>query len=299
MNEPILTRRALCGSLATAAAWAATSSPSFAAGAGVGGGLSPLHKFMKVYASLQPATLWYWYSGIMEMAPQGGAVVPLAGVDTLIRRDVSFNADGNFTVVTTEANYFHGLDDADPLDRIINPVTGRTVAPLHFSEAQRTNIWSQQALAPRKTEMIESAITWREAGPYSWLHRDLHVDTPHPLDMQQWPLEASGARNRTGSFSTHCALTRDISDPALAAAPCSFTYEAIFGWLPWLLMGQRPGQLLWRASGMKLPAIDHIPAPSRARFERLFPAIFTGEAFGPEGVNLWERYRATRKPARP
>lgn len=303
MDETMLSRRALCSTLAGAAGVMALGSTT-AAAAAMGGrkppaGLTPLQRFMKVYASLQPGTLWYWYGGIIEMAPQDGPIVPVVGIDTLIRRDVSINPDGNFTVVSTEANYFHGLDDARPLDTIINPVTGRIVQPLHFSEARRTNIWSAQALMPRKTDIIETSVTWRDAGAYTWLCRTLHADAPHPLDMKDWPLEASGTRNRTGSFSTHCALTRDVADPALASAPCNFTYEAIFGWFPWLLMGQRPGQLLWRAHGMKIFALDEMPDASRAGFEKTFPAILTGADFGAEGVNLWERFRATRQPSKP
>jgi len=299
MNEPILSRRALCSTLAGVAGFATIGTPAIASAAVTGAGQSPLRRYMKVYASLQPETLYYWYSGTLEMAPQDGPIVPLAGIETLIRRDVTPHADGNFTVVSHEANYVRGLDDARPLDTLVNPVTGRTVQPLHFSEGPRSTLLTEQALAPRKMADIESVTSWREAGPYTWLYRTLHIDMAHPLDMQRWPLEASGPRNRTGSFSTHCALTRDVADPALAAAPCSFTYEALFGWFPWLLMAQMPGHLLWRAAGMKLPSLADLPAASRVGFEQSFPAIFTGAGFGPEGVNLWERFKATRQPARP
>jgi hypothetical protein len=298
-----VSRRDLCSALIGAAGLLGLGSSGFARAATAGAlrdaTLTPLQRFMKVYASLEAGTLWYWYSGIVEMAVQDGPIVPLIGIDTLIRRDVSLNADGTFTVMSTEANYFRGLDDARPVDEIANPVTGRTVQPLHFSEARRRNVWSEQALLPRKTGVIETSVAWREAGAYSWLNRTLHADAPHPLDIREWPLEASGMRNRTGSFSTHCALTRDIADPALPSAPCSFNYEAIFGWFPWLLMGQRPGQLLWRAQGMKIPALDQMPEASRAGFEQTFPAILTGADFGPDGANLWERFRATRRPSKP
>lgn len=50
----------------------------------------------------------------------------------------------------------------------------------------------------------------------------------NPVDQKQWPLEASGPRNRTGSFSTPCALTHDVENPALPCAPCRFTYTAVF-----------------------------------------------------------------------
>jgi hypothetical protein len=295
-HEPMLSRRALGQSLAGAAA-ATALQPAF--GAPLSLAPSPLQRFMKIYVSTAPGTVWYWYDGTIEMALPDAPVMPLAGVTTLIRRDVTQTGTGEFTVVSTEANYFHALDDDVPSDSIVNPATGRMVQPLHFSESARAENWTQQWLAPFRSANFQTLVTLREAGPYTWLYRTFHVDTPHPLDIAQWPLEASGKRSSTGSFATHCALTRDLLDPAQPATPCSFTYEAVFGWLPWLLMGQRPGQLLWRATGMKLPALDALPASSRAAFERLFPAIFTGGDFGPGGADLWDRYRLTRTPAKP
>lgn len=295
-------RRHLCQTLTGAAALAGTGALAASPAAtrpATGGALNPLQRFMKVYAGLDAGTLWYWYSGIIEMAADDGPIVPLVAIDTLIRREIVPGADGTFTVTSTEANYFHALDDPRPVDAIVNPVTGRTVEPLHFSEARRRNVWSDQALLPRRTGVIETSVSWREAGPFVWLNRTLHADAPHPLDMREWPLEASGPRNRTGSFSAHCALASDIADPRLSSAPCSFSYEAIFGWFPWLLMGQRPGHLLWRAQGMKVDDLDAIPESSRAGFARTFPAILDGGDFGPDGVNLWERFRATRRPAHP
>jgi len=295
VNDMMMNRRTmskvLTGAAALMLAGEAKAKPDVA--------MTPLQRFMKVYASLTPGTLWYWYEGTIELALQDAPVAPFVGINTLIRRDVSLNADGTFAIVSSEANYFHALQDTRPLDSMLNPMTGRRIEPLHFSEGPRPNLWSDASLAPRKTAEIETAITWREAGPYTWLYRTLHADSPHPLDMHQWPLEASGARNHTGSFSTHCALSRDVANPALMTAPCSFSYEAIFGWFPWLLMGQRPGQMLWRASGMKLPSLDDLPGASRAGFEQTFPAIFTGAGFGAEGVNVWSRFRATRKPVTP
>jgi hypothetical protein len=162
-----VSRRDLCSALIGAAGLLGLGSSGFARAATAGAlrdaTLTPLQRFMKVYASLEAGTLWYWYSGIVEMAVQDGPIVPLIGIDTLIRRDVSLNADGTFTVMSTEANYFRGLDDARPVDEIANPVTGRTVQPLHFSEARRRNVWSEPALLPRKTG--SSKPRWPGARP--------------------------------------------------------------------------------------------------------------------------------------
>lgn len=302
-----LSRRSLCAHLAGATGLALTATPAMAlplsaaaldtGGPEAAGADEALRRFMKIYAGLTSQTIWYWYSGTLELAPNDAPVTPLANVETLIRRDVTAKADGTFHIRTFEANYFCRLHDRAPVHSMANPLTGRTIAPLHFSEGPRDTIWSALSLAPRKNAGLDSTITVSQAGAYTWLRRELHADFPHPLDLKQWPLEASGTRNRTGSFSTHCALTRDVENPALACAPCSFTYAAVFGWFPWLLMGQTPGQMLWRANGMKLTDLADLPKDARTGFEQTFPTIFTGTGFGPNGVDLWQRFKATRQPA--
>ncbi len=88
-----------------------------------------------------------------------------------------------------------------------------------------------------------------------------------------WCEQASGTRNRSGSFSTHCVLNRDLQNLRLSTVPGSFEYQAIFGWLPWMLMGQRPGHLVWRAHGLKLLSIDMLDPAVRRGFEAVFPAL--------------------------
>lgn len=298
-------RRTLCLGIASTAALPATAAPALAAGYTTGPGTGPadakaldqLRRVMKIYASLASGTIWYWYSGTLELAPQNGPILPVAGIETLIRRDVTARADGTFSVRTMEANLICSLADGLPTDRIVNPVNGRIMAPLHFTEGPRDTPWTVASLVPRQMPGIESRIALSSAGDYTFLKRELHADFASALDIAEWPLEASGRHNRTGSFSTHCALTRDVDDPALHSAPCSFTYSAIFGWLPWLLMGQAPGHVLWRANGMKLADLAPLPAPVRSGFDQRFPAIFAGTDFGPEGVDLWQRFKATRKPS--
>ena len=89
MNAPSMSRRALCGALTGVAGFAAIGVPGIASPAVTGGTLSPLRRYMKVYASLQPETLYYWYSGTLELAPQDASIVPLAGIETLIRRELA------------------------------------------------------------------------------------------------------------------------------------------------------------------------------------------------------------------
>lgn len=258
-----------------------------------------LRTFMRMYASLQAETVWYWYSGAIDIAEPGAPVAPLVGVDSLVRRDIAPQSDGSFSVTGWEAHFYHAPGEADSLNALKNPRTGRIVQPFHFREGPNASHFTEQSLESFDGAGVKRATLWRQAGPYVWLSREVDVDTPHPLDIAKWPMETSGVRNQFGSFAVHCAKAADLMDPAIDRADCTFNYEAISGWLPWLLMGQRPGYLVWRANGYKLSSLDEIPAASRRGFEQTNPAIFAKGIPWNDRVLLWDDFRKQRTPAAP
>ncbi len=258
---------------------------------------------MRVFARCTAGAIWYAYGGIIEIAAPDQAIAPLCGVQTLIRRSIqpgpsaANGAPAGYAVTTWEGNFYHGLQDLTPSAELLNPASGLQVRPLHFREGRRVTEYTVDRLQPFVRDGIDSRIEWRSAGPFSWLCRQLHVDVPHPLDAQQWRLESSGARNRSGSFSTHCVRNSDLRNLRLPIVPASFEYQAIFGWLPWMLMGQTPGQLVWRAHGLKLPSIDALDPAVRRGFEAVFPALLASGEPWSDSTSLWDDYRRFRTPA--
>jgi hypothetical protein len=292
MSDQTLTRRAFCTVVAGSAGLAMADT-----------GSNPLRDYMRVFASCAAAEIWHSYGGVIEIAAPDQSITPLCGVQTLIRRSVqpvlaaSKIAPDEFVITTWEGNYYHALQDLTPRAELVNPATGALVRPLHFREGRRVTHYTVDRLNPFIADGIESRIEWRTAGPYTWLRRQLHVDVPHPLDAQRWRLESSGTRNRSGSFSTHCVLNRDLQNLRLTNVPGSFEYQAIFGWLPWMLMGQQPGHLVWRAHGLKLPSIEALDPEVRRGFAAAHPALLsTGEPWS-DSTSLWDDYRRYRTPS--
>ena len=292
MANEALTRRAFCAVAAGTAGLAIAEV-----------GANPLREFMRVFASSAAGEVWYAYGGVIEIAAPDQIITPLCGVQTLIRRSVqpggaaANTAADEFVVTTWEGNYYHSLQDLTPRAELINPATSALVRPLHFREGRRITRYTVDWLRPFVADGIDSRIEWRTAGPFSWLRRQLHVDVPHPLDLQRWRLESSGTRNRSGSFSTTCVQNRDLQNPLLSTVPGSFEYQAIFGWLPWMLMGQRPGHLVWRAHGLKLPSIEMLDATVRRGFEAVFPALLATREPWSDSTSLWDDYQRVRTPA--
>jgi hypothetical protein len=260
--------------------------------------------FMKVYVSTAKARVWYWYTGVIDASLVGGPVVPLFGVNTLIRRDITPNADGSFDMEMFEANYFHPIGDDTPLDRMINPLNGREVQAFPYREGPHRIVYTADR-GPYLKGSAESAkmagpfqVRWHQAEDQLWFTRENYIDMPHPLPMDKWPMEASGPRQMVGNFATHFASVKEAADPAVTATKSAFHFEAFMDWLPWMLMGQTPGRMVWRAGGLKLASLDDLPSSARAGFMATFPRIFEERPWE-EFANMGIDYKAMRTPAAP
>lgn len=240
--------------------------------------------FAKMFVSTRAETVWYWYSGVLNAAIPGKTIVALAGCDTLIRRNVLPQADGRIGVRTFEANFFRHANGTEAIERMTNPVTGREVQPFHYREGPHVLLLSERH-APRFVAGTEVpplpsepgvgalpppfSMPWQRSGPVVWTTRETYADRSHPLDPTIWKLESSGPRLAFGSFASYFSPAAQLASPRVARADCDFTYQAIAAWWPWLLMGQTPGHMIWRAQGRKPDSLDETPAASRAGFERV------------------------------
>ena len=251
-----LTRRSFGQLLAVAAV------PSAAAGGGAGGldlttPAAQLDAWLKVYVSLEHARIWYWYTGVIDASVPGGPVLPLFGVDTLIRREIVPLGASRYRMEMFEGSYFHAIGDPAPLDRWTNPLNGREVRPFHYREGPyQVGYDAAGAFDPKMGERYPGpppfATPWHRAGEQIWFSRDLYIDVPHPLPIAEWPMEASGPRETFGSFATHWASQAEVADPAVKTAASAFHYQAFMGWLPWMLMAQAPRRMIWARSPSKL-----------------------------------------------
>ncbi len=269
-----------------------------------------LNAFLKIFVSRRPETIWYWYTGILDAALPGRTVVPLVACDTLIRREVLPQPDGSVAVRTFEANFFRLRDQPQPLEWFDNPLNGRRVEPLHYREGPHFLVLSDRApkfVAGHDPAQIRIstadraaspplALRWQRAGSQLWVTRETYSDAPHPLDPSVWRLESSGARQSGGSFANYFADAAQVTEPTRDRVDCGFAYQAIFGWWPWLLMGQAPGQLFWRAQGRKLATVADVPSQSRAGFEKLHPQIFASGLPWTEPASMWRDFPRLRRP---
>ncbi len=65
----------------------------------------------------------------------------------------------------------------------------------------------------------------------------------------------------------------DINNPDMANVPAEISWTRIGPWLPWMKMGQRPGNMVYQCSGFKINGdeYDSMPAPFREYIQKHHP----------------------------
>lgn len=266
-----------------------------------------LRAYLKLFLSLEPATIFYLYHGTLDAAVPGRGIVPLLASTSLVRRRVEPQRDG-WRVTIWEATVYHRSGADDPADSFENPLNGRTVQPFHQREGGNESLHTVngqyyfrdgQAIPPRGGPQ-PFRREWHRAGDRIWTSRDTSgVYAQSPFDPAQWPLEFSGRDLQYLEKTTSSGLVHELADPAVVSASSTYSLNQVMLWWPWLLMGQAPGFLVWNTQGAKLPGLEALQPTDRRMIERVHPAMLGAEAPWRGYVSLWTDYPQQRKPARP
>jgi hypothetical protein len=110
--------------------------------------------------------------------------------------------------------------------------------------------------------------------PEQPLRLQWHVMHDH-VWMQHQTVYPPGMPPMHGQRQTMFARRAEFMDPAVHALPTVFSSTVFMRWPRWMNMGERPGHLIWHASGAKLGSIAELPREYRERAEREFPERMT------------------------
>lgn len=137
-------------------------------------------------------------------------------------------------------------------------------------------------------------------GPNDTLVLRTGIDMIYPAALQpdQWPRESAGPWNRVSEHFHYTVARKDVENPALPYIPQTGSWHRVTSWLPWMLMGQAPGNISYFGNFAASAKLADLPADliaaARAMGDKWFSA--PTEDIGPSLSSL-ENYRLTQKPA--
>jgi hypothetical protein len=74
----------------------------------------------------------------------------------------------------------------------------------------------------------------------------------NPLDRKDYPLHSQADYFQTGELWGIIGDLREVMDPEITSAGCVTSWSRVSGWLPFMEMGNRPGQMIYHSHAYKL-----------------------------------------------
>jgi hypothetical protein len=267
VNELIVERRDLLTGLAVAglglAALPATAEAKDAAPA-IATPQENLRALVRTTASLKEVDCPYFYNGTIygvvgEEQPR--PLYKFTGLETY--RMLHVAAD-EYELIGNTVTFFRDLETNAFLHEFANPYTGATnTVPAAVQGGGKGRGFEHSVRGIRPTVFKDKfpdeplKMWWTAAGDYLWLHDA----TVYPPGMQTPRMQRK----------TNFVRRDQFLDPAVDSLAATFTAAVFMPWPKWMEMGERPGHIVWHASGAKLKSVADIPAEHRERAMKEYP----------------------------
>lgn len=216
---------------------------------------------VRIMASLDEEDVPWWYDGTIYGVVGDEQPRPLIRFEGMELYWMYQLPGGQYELTGNTLTFFRDLETGAMTDTFRNPYTGmlNQVQPA-VQGGSRGRGFNISVDGIRFTPAIEQIpprpllLNWTFCRDMVWMHNE----TAYPPGM-------APPRMQRQTMFTPLA---DFADPVVRRLPTTFSSTVFMPWLRWMEMEDRPGHLVWHASGAKLRSLDDLPAEYRQRAER-------------------------------
>ena len=94
------------------------------------------------------------------------------------------------------------------------------------------------------------------------MNADIFLIYPSPLKVKSFPKNSQSDNYEAAELFQFFYSEKDMNDATQKSIPCTISWTRIGPWLPWMNMGQRPGNMVYQCSGYKLMEKDFDKMPA-------------------------------------
>lgn len=207
-----------------------------------------LQAFLKTRADLDGKEVVYYWTGTVHSFVPGERDIPLFKFEGYnIARLLT--VDGGYELLTREAAFFEDFKTGEILESWYNPLTKKEIKPIQIwnDPVNQIFIFSNEDKA-NLTKWLPST----DLGNMLSFNLDLFLNYPSPLSKSEYPLY-SQSDTYEASEMFHFYVNKDqLCDSMLKSAPASISWTRISPWMPFMEMGEKPGNLVFSCVGYKL-----------------------------------------------
>lgn len=302
------TIRAFAGAGAAVAAWGLMAAPSSSRAASAREAIDfkdpsqNLKAFIKLTADLDPAKESVgWFGGMIYGNRGTEPLKPLVGVQGVGMMRVKPMGDNIYRIFNREFAAYTDPKSGEIIESWTNPYTEEKVEVVPIKNmivnAQVSPIVEQDFDGHK----VKFPFTppWIVQTDKAFSLFEIHAAFPNPMRPEVWPRESAGPINRTGEmFQRMCSLA-DLENPDVSAADYVGTWTRVGPWLPWMLMGQADGHILYRSFMNRTGRVENLPRNLLAYMENKYPEFLKApgdETWGRPNDSSWTVYMSERRP---
>lgn len=296
----------------------AATSPAYAYSDSPGGGATPradsklidfsnpaenLRAFIKLTGSLDPsAETTGWFGGtIYAVIGDQQKLQPLIGVEGFGINRIEQKSENVYRIFNREFAVYKDLETGRILERWDNPLNGESVDVFPIQNRTVT-----AEIAPIIKQDFDGTMVEFPFNP-PWLVQqgtafsvlEVHTAFPNPMTPQEWPRESAGPINRTSEMFNRAANYAELADPDSPHANSNGTWVRISPWLPWMLMGQSEGHLLYRTFIQRTGEVSKLPSQLLEYTSKHYPEFLSApppEVWGTPNDSSFSVYMEKREP---
>jgi hypothetical protein len=264
-----------------------------------------LRAWARVLGHLDPAVETpSWYGGHIFAVRENKALVPLVGVEGFGVLRVQPQENGAYRLFNRELAFYKDPKTEKVVDTWRNPLTDEKVEvmPIH------NRIVNAEVAAIQKMDM-DGTMVEQPFNPPWWVWKDsafslfeLHAAFPNPMTVDKWPRESAGPILRVSEMFQRMSPLAELEDLQRPSVDYVGTWTRVGPWLPWMLMGQAEGHMLYRTFMKKLGSLDELPKDLRKKAEKEYPDFFQApglDTWGQPNESSFGVYMSERQPAPP
>lgn len=248
-----------------------------------------------------------YVTGTVMGVRDGEAVRPLFGFEVFSALRVVKQPNGDYQRMCRELIFYRDLKTGEMMDTWLNPYTNEEVRVVDVANDPFNYVISEFYPDPPTYGGLNAVKPPRRPFLRDWailnaetviMQSDIHLYYRNALDPAVWQRESAGPMNRVSELFRYQIRREDLENPALTHLPHTGVWNRVTPWLPWMLMGQTPGHILYAGSFSSVPSVNAVPPAVARRVLERFPHYqIAPEKWVDPSLSSLENYARTQKPA--
>ncbi len=251
-------------------------------------------------------------TGIVSGIRAGEAVRDLFGFEVVSVARAWKQPDGSFRILHRESIFYIDLATDKVLTEYTNPYTNERVKVVDvINDPWNELIEEFEARPPSYGGLNKNTdgprkphvLNWRDVGSgLIAAQRNINLFYPSALQPDKWPRESGGKFNQVSENYTYFCRLDDMQNPAKTSLESTGTWSRVTPWLPWMLMGQAAGHVMYESIVAGFDDINKFKPHVFEHAQKNHPEMLVPpppESWAKPNLSSLEVYAKTQKPAPP